>query len=241
MTTDSTLVDALSGGKEVFNWIFLGPSVKEVWDSVFQNLTNVETTKKGEFASRAFLTITGNSGIGKYLISRNAWMQGELSGLTAGREKIYSFLPKKSVKQVQGCRSSRTGSWLSQLCSFCVPHPPLIGRMEGCCYLSFLVWCPPTQPLGSIRRRQRQFRTLLYEAHTNCFECLNNERWSGQQHVQNICWLFLIKTWHLLQYSLPGLQTLCTHISQTIGIKVVWYCFYRYVTCICRWRRVEHM
>ena len=57
-----------SGKEKHMNWIFLRPDARDVWDHIYSRLLDKPETREGGGmppGPQAFLTVTGNSGIGK--------------------------------------------------------------------------------------------------------------------------------------------------------------------------------
>ena len=92
-----------SGKEKHMNWIFLRPDARDVWDHIYSRLLDKPETRVGGGVpppSRAFFTVTGNSGIGlsysiiyvlKKFLSENRVVFYDFRY----RGRLYAFIPKK--------------------------------------------------------------------------------------------------------------------------------------------------
>ena len=90
-----------SGKEKHMNWIFLRPDARDVWDHIYSRLLNKPKTRVGGGPkSRAFLTVSGNSGIGKsysiiYVVKKFLSENRFVFYDFRNENKLYAFIPKK--------------------------------------------------------------------------------------------------------------------------------------------------
>ena len=99
---ENTLRDA-SGKEKHVNWIFLRPDARDVWDHIYSRLLDKPETRVGGGRpppSQAFLTVSGNSGIGKsysiiYVLKKFLSENRVVFYDFRNETKLYAFIPEK--------------------------------------------------------------------------------------------------------------------------------------------------
>ena len=100
--TEKKFRDA-SGKEKHVNWIFLRPDARDVWDHIYSRLLDKPETRQGGGmppGPQAFLTVTGNSGIGKsysiiYVLKKFLSENRVVFYDFRKENKLYAFIPKK--------------------------------------------------------------------------------------------------------------------------------------------------
>ena len=91
-----------SGKEKHMNWIFLRPDARDVWDHIYSRLLDKPETRVGGRPpkAQAFLTVTGNSGIGKsysiiYVLKKFLSENRVVFYDFRNGNRLYAFIPKK--------------------------------------------------------------------------------------------------------------------------------------------------
>ena len=100
--TEKKFRDA-SGKEKHMNWIFLRPDARDVWDHIYSHLLDKPETRVGGGLppkAQAFLTVTGNSGIGKsysiiYVLKKFLSENRVVFYDFRNGKNLYAFIPKK--------------------------------------------------------------------------------------------------------------------------------------------------
>lgn len=204
--------DQVTGREKSSNWIFVRTDARLVWDAVFQKLTNIFPDEKAEFAGRAFLDVTGNSGIGKsysmiYLLKKF---------LDAGRyvffdnrktKRIYAFIPRKvEHDQVNEVLVTDATNFKERYLLFRYPGqtpPPVL-------------WDPSENQENNFEPSYLKFaRTVL---------CVSMK----EELVKNAYKDFAVRTWYLSQYTFQEMQVVRANAYPSVDSQVVRYRYYRY-------------
>ena len=93
----------VSGIEKHMNWIFLRPDARDVWDHIYSHLLDTPETRVGgglPTKAQAFLTVTGNSGIGKsysiiYVLKKFLSENRVVFYDFRKGKKLYAFIPNK--------------------------------------------------------------------------------------------------------------------------------------------------